>query len=432
MNIPRAESNRLGNKYTLPSLTNADNLAVSKPMLTITGSGGSNTAANTIVFNFSKAIKDEAFDIDDIDIVNGTINFGSFTRVSETQYTIVVTPNLSGKHSNVAITITENTLERITNVASNISTAKNITNIVNSQDIVDFDLTNWDVSHVNNASRAFFHATTFNQDIGNWDVSKVIIMREMFFNAKTFNQDVGSWDISSLKNAKDMFYNSAMSIDNMDNTLRDWAKLDTAAGETAIQSNVEWGITNYTDATAKQYLIDTYNWTINGGIFDDSKTVQGTNLRDTLLTQLSNNSPIKNTLHGLGGDDFMIGFEEDSVFIGGAGCDTMIGGGGKDTFVFKYANAQDDIVCGFTVGDTRTNAEADIVDLSDLLIGYKSANLSDFVTVAASSKAGDTKMTVDHDGAGALHSLVTIELVDIAYSANLLSDMVNYGNLVLE
>jgi hypothetical protein len=41
-------------------------------------------------------------------------------------------------------------------------------------------------------------------------------------------------------------------------------------------------------------------------------------------------------------------------------------------------------------------------------------------------------MTVDHDGAGALHSLVTIELVDIAYSANLLSDMVNYGNLVLE
>jgi hypothetical protein len=49
-----------------------------------------------------------------------------------------------------------------------------------------------------------------------------------------------------------MFYNSAMSIDNMDNTLRDWAKLDTAAGETANQSNVEWGITNYNDADAKQ------------------------------------------------------------------------------------------------------------------------------------------------------------------------------------
>jgi hypothetical protein len=54
-----------------------------------------------------------------------------------------------------------------------------------------------------------------------------------------------------------MFYNNTMmSIANMDNTLRGWAKLDTAAGETAIQSNVIWdiGIVNYTDATAKQYL----------------------------------------------------------------------------------------------------------------------------------------------------------------------------------
>jgi hypothetical protein len=49
----------------------------------------------------------------------------------------------------------------------------------------------------------------------------------------------------------------------MDSTLRGWAKLDTAAGESAIQSNVTWSIANYTDATARQYLIDTYHWTIN-------------------------------------------------------------------------------------------------------------------------------------------------------------------------
>jgi hypothetical protein len=47
-----------------------------------------------------------------------------------------------------------------------------------------------------------------------------------------------------------------MSIANMDNTLRGWAKLDTAAGETAIQSNVIWdiGIVNYTDATALPFV----------------------------------------------------------------------------------------------------------------------------------------------------------------------------------
>jgi hypothetical protein len=35
-----------------------------------------------------------------------------------------------------------------------------------------------------------------------------------------------------------MFYSNKMSIANMDNTLRGWAKLDTATGETAIQVKV--------------------------------------------------------------------------------------------------------------------------------------------------------------------------------------------------
>jgi uncharacterized protein (DUF486 family) len=47
-----------------------------------------------------------------------------------------------------------------------------------------------------------------------------------------------------------MFNGSAMTIDNMDSTLRGWAKLDTTAGETAIQSYVTWGIANYTSIIA--------------------------------------------------------------------------------------------------------------------------------------------------------------------------------------
>jgi hypothetical protein len=36
-----------------------------RPTLMITGSGGANTAANTITFNFSAAIKDGSFAVDD-------------------------------------------------------------------------------------------------------------------------------------------------------------------------------------------------------------------------------------------------------------------------------------------------------------------------------------------------------------------------------
>jgi hypothetical protein len=69
------------------------------------------TAANTITFNFSAAIKDGSFTVDDIGVTNGTINSGSFTKVSETQYTVMVTPSLGGKHSNVGITVAANTFK---------------------------------------------------------------------------------------------------------------------------------------------------------------------------------------------------------------------------------------------------------------------------------------------------------------------------------
>jgi hypothetical protein len=50
------------------------------PTLTITGSGGKNIATNTITFNFSEAIRNGLFSVDDIRISNGSINAGSFTN----------------------------------------------------------------------------------------------------------------------------------------------------------------------------------------------------------------------------------------------------------------------------------------------------------------------------------------------------------------
>jgi hypothetical protein len=44
------------------------------PTLTITGSGGKNIATNTITFNFSEAIRNGSFSVDDIRISNGSIN----------------------------------------------------------------------------------------------------------------------------------------------------------------------------------------------------------------------------------------------------------------------------------------------------------------------------------------------------------------------
>jgi hypothetical protein len=56
----------------------------------------------------------------DIIVVNSTINSDSFTKVSDTNYTIIVTPSLGGKHSNVAIKVAANTF---TDVAGNTNVA---------------------------------------------------------------------------------------------------------------------------------------------------------------------------------------------------------------------------------------------------------------------------------------------------------------------
>jgi hypothetical protein len=58
--------------------------------------------------------------------------------------------------------------------------------------------------------------------------------------------------VKGISPPKHPMHNTAMTLHNMDSTLRGWAKLDTVAGESAIQNNVTWGIANYTDATARQ------------------------------------------------------------------------------------------------------------------------------------------------------------------------------------
>jgi hypothetical protein len=114
------------------------------PTLTITGGGGKNTASNTITFNFSEAIRNGSFSVDDIRISNGTINAGSFTKISDTQYTIVVTPSLGGQHSNVAITVLANTFVDIVG-NTNTAIAKNTTKISDLKDQVDIDGSGFDV-----------------------------------------------------------------------------------------------------------------------------------------------------------------------------------------------------------------------------------------------------------------------------------------------
>ncbi|MBA5248717.1 MAG: BspA family leucine-rich repeat surface protein, partial [Gammaproteobacteria bacterium] len=346
--------------------------SVAKEQLFIEGNGGN---TRLITFHFDKAVTD--FDQSDITVQNGALVAGSFkVKTGATnQYTIEVIQNTKGgTHENIAITVAKDSFK--VNGDFNADTFKNTTNLNNLSKAVKagFDFINFDTSHAITAVQAFQEAgsfdanisgwnttnitdmtlmfngatafnqnintngnawntvavtnmhymfkdaTAFNQNISDWNTNSVSDMREMFEDATAFNQDLGRWNISSLTKAATMFTDSGMDLANMDKTLQGWAKLDTSAGETAIQNGVTWGVANYTDATARQYLIDTYNWTINDA-FDGTNTLKGTSAANTLAATTT-----KTTVHGLGGNDTITGSTSADTLVGGAGNDSLTGG----------------------------------------------------------------------------------------------------------
>jgi surface protein len=55
----------------------------------------------------------------------------------------------------------------------------------------------------------FFQASSFNQDLSNWDVSRVEDMSDMFSEAASFHQNLCAWGGNfPFDNATDIFQNS--------------------------------------------------------------------------------------------------------------------------------------------------------------------------------------------------------------------------------
>ena len=73
---------------------------------------------------------------------------------------------------------------------------------------MSFDVSNWDVSNVENMERMFLTCKDFNCDISNWDVSNVINMKYMFQNCMHFEgEGLENWDVSNVTNMGYMFTN---------------------------------------------------------------------------------------------------------------------------------------------------------------------------------------------------------------------------------
>ncbi len=290
----------------------------------------------------------------------------------------------------------------------------------------------WDVGNVTDMRGMFSGADAFNQDIGNWDVGSVTTMRGMFNSADAFNQNLGAWDVSSVTDMRQIFDGaSALSTDNFDKTLAGWADIETADGETALQNNVDLEAIapDHSNATARQYLLDSYNWTI--GSTAVASVQQGANDAGDTLDRSA--EATAQTIHGLGGDDTLTGGSAADFIYGGAGDDMLTGGAGADIFHYLFTNGGADTITDFTSG-----AGGDRLDISYLLDGFGNAaygtSANDFIS--ANENGGNTTLTIDANGANTTNvDDVTITLTGvtgiIASGDDLTADFIS-NNLVLD
>ena len=125
-------------------------------------------------------------------------------------------------------------------------------------------LDSWDVSSVTFMGYMFYGASSFNQPIGNWNVSSVSDLSWMFYQATSFNQPIGNWNVSSVTDMGSMFSGVTLNYTNYDNLLEGWSVLN-------LRNVVSFdaGNSRYNNATARQYIIDTFGWSITDGGYKD-------------------------------------------------------------------------------------------------------------------------------------------------------------------
>jgi Ca2+-binding RTX toxin-like protein len=104
-------------------------------------------------------------------------------------------------------------------------------------------------------------------------------------------------------------------------------------------------------------------------------------------------SGVADYLNGTGADDVIYGGDGNDVLAGGSGADTLYGEGGADTFVMRAADTGGpDVIMNFS------QAQGDVLDVSDLLVGYDDGTSDPFEFVKAETVNGNTIVSVDSDG----------------------------------
>lgn len=153
------------------------------------------------------------------------------------------------------------------------------------------------------------------------------------------------------------------------------------------------------------------------------------------------------------GNDILIGGVNGQLHGGGAGeadgrhyGDVLNGGAGQD--IFRWLSGDDvelnhildsendgiavDIIEDFTLGNTSTNDQADILDLSDLLQGETADTLDQYLSVTQEGDNIIIHVDTDGDGAKGVTQQIVMENMGGVDANTFIDDLLNNGQLTID
>ena len=144
------------------------------------------------------------------------------------------------------------------------------------QDASNFDgnLNSWDVSNVISMSSMFRGAASFNSQLSNWNVSNVNFMSSMFRGATSFNQNLNSWDVSNVNSMNSMFEEAT----SFNGDISNWSVNNVTTmnrmfkGATSFTGDLsDWNVGNVTNinemfANATSFNSDLSDWDVRNVI----------------------------------------------------------------------------------------------------------------------------------------------------------------------
>jgi len=152
------------------------------------------------------------------------------------------------------------------------------------------------------------------------------------------------------------------------------------------------------------------------------------------LNIVDGDSQTDDDLVGTAGDDYILGYDGDDTLTGGEGSDTFTGGLGADVFVWELGDG--DLVTPPTDTVTDFGNGADVLDLSDLLVGETEVTLGDYLSFVTDGT--DTTISVSSAGDANVDQTIVLENVDLfdvydigGGEADIISGLLNDSKLII-